>query len=171
MSPELILYPAYPMFLVFIATFARLAQLRFGAVSSGKVDPAYYRLFAGGEEPPEIRVVSRHFQNQFEVPPLFYTAVLIAYVTHSVNVWTVLLAWAYVALRIVHTVVHLGSNDVLTRFRLVRREQPRPHGPLDERVRHDRLRLKPPPRPLEGRGGWRCGWPVRYWHGRAQRLS
>jgi hypothetical protein len=118
MSPERILYPAYPMFLVFVATFARLAQLRFGAVSSGKMDPAYYRLFAGGEEPPEIRVVSRHFQNQFEVPPLFYTAVLIAYVTHSVNVWTVFLAWAYVALRIVHTVVHLGSNDVLTRFRL-----------------------------------------------------
>src|SRR5262249_59315646 len=53
----------------------------------------------------------------------------------------------------------------------IRREQPRPHGPLDERVRHDRLRLKPPPRPLEGRGGWHCGWPVRYWHGRAQRPS
>ena len=118
MSPERILYPAYPMFLVFVVTFARLAQLRFGAVSSGKVDPAYYRLFAGGEEPPDIRVVSRHFQNQFEVPPLFYTAILIAYVTHSVNLWTVLLAWAYVLLRIVHTIVHLGSNDVLTRFRL-----------------------------------------------------
>src|SRR5262245_15202634 len=118
MSPVLILYPAYPMFLVFIATFARPAPLRVGAVSRREVAPAYYRLFAVGEEPPEIRVVSRHFQNQFEVPPLFYTAILIAYVTHSVNLWTVLLAGAYVALRIVHTVVHLVSNDVLTRFRL-----------------------------------------------------
>src|SRR5262249_60323943 len=108
MSPQLILYPAYPMFLVFIATFARLAQLRFAAVSSGKVDPAYYRLFAGGEEPPEIRVVSRHFRNQFEGPPLFYTAILIPYVTYSVNLWTVLLAWAYVVPRILHTVPQLG---------------------------------------------------------------
>src|SRR5262249_15097446 len=31
----------------------------------------------------------------------------------------------------------------------VRREQPRPRGPLDERVRYGRLRLKSAPRPLE----------------------
>ena len=117
-DPELILYPAFPMFLVFAATFVRLVQLRFGAVSSGTMDPRYYRLFQGGEEPPEIRVVHRHFQNQFEVPPLFYVVVVIAYVTASVNLWTVALAWGYVALRIVHTIVHLGSNDVMSRFRL-----------------------------------------------------
>jgi hypothetical protein len=58
------------------------------------------------------------------VPPLFYTAVLIAYVTHSVNVWTVLLAWAYVGLRIVHTVVHLGSNDVASRSASARASVP-----------------------------------------------
>ena len=27
-------------------------------------------------------------------------------------------AWAYVAIRYLHTWVHLGSNDVLTRFRV-----------------------------------------------------
>ena len=118
MNEKQILYPALPMFLIFVGTFLRLAQLRFAAVSKGKMDPAYYRLFQGGEEPPEIRVVLRHFQNQFEVPPLFYVIVIIAYVTSSVNLWTVLLAWGYVLLRAVHTAVHLGSNDVMTRFRL-----------------------------------------------------
>ena len=96
MNEKQILYPALPMFLIFLGTFLRLAQLRFAAVSKGKMDPAYYRLFQGGEEPPEIRVVHRHFQNQFEVPPLFYVIVLIAYVTSSVNLWTVFLAWGYV---------------------------------------------------------------------------
>lgn len=117
-DPKLILYPAFPMFLIAAITLMRLAQLRFAAVSGGKVDPRYYQLFQGGEEPPHIRVVQRHFDNQFEVPMLFYVVVLLAYVSGTVTLWTLGLAWTYVGLRYVHSYVHLGSNDVLKRFRV-----------------------------------------------------
>jgi hypothetical protein len=36
--------------------------------------------------------------------------------THQVTYWLVACAWAYVALRYVHTYVHLTSNNVVVRF-------------------------------------------------------
>ena len=49
---------------------------------------------------------------------MFYVGIILAYVTHQVNYWLILCAWAYVALRYLHSYVHLTSNDVLTRFRV-----------------------------------------------------
>jgi hypothetical protein len=60
-------------------------------------------------------VISRHFVNLFEMPVLFYVGVIMVYITHNVNTWLVALAWIYVALRYVHSYVHLGSNDVRVR--------------------------------------------------------
>jgi hypothetical protein len=60
-------------------------------------------------------VISRHFINLFELPVLFYVGVIMTYITHNVSAWLVGLAWLYVALRYVHSAVHLGSNDVRVR--------------------------------------------------------
>jgi len=38
------------------------------------------------------------------------------YVTNQVDVWMVGGAWLYVALRYLHTLVHLIRNDVVVRF-------------------------------------------------------
>ena len=43
---------------------------------------------------------------------------ILTYVTDQVTYWMVGCAWAYVAVRYLHSWVHLGSNDVLTRFRV-----------------------------------------------------
>ena len=59
----------------------------------------FYRTFQGGEEPDEIRVVTRSFINQFEVPVLFYVGLILTYVTQQVSYWMVACAWLYVALR------------------------------------------------------------------------
>ena len=116
-SSNLILYPVFAMFALVVGVFLRLAQLRFGAVRGGTMDPGFYRLYQGGEEPENIRVVTRHFINLFEMPVLFYVVVVLTYVSQQTGTWMTLLAWLYVASRYVHTFVHLGTNDVLTRFR------------------------------------------------------
>ena len=41
-----------------------------------------------------------------------------SYVTESVTPLAVALAWGYFALRCVHSVVHLGSNDVRRRLQV-----------------------------------------------------
>jgi hypothetical protein len=74
--------------------------------------------FAVGESarvPTEVSLPNRNFANLFEAPVLFYPVVLAFYVTGTAEVIAIGLAWAYVALRALHSIVHVTSNVV--RFR------------------------------------------------------
>jgi hypothetical protein len=115
-SPNLILYPVFAMFLLVAMVLLRMRSMRFAAVRDKEISPKFYRAFQEGVEPEPLRVISRHFSNLFEVPVLFYVGVLMTYVSHQVTYWMVACAWAYVALRYAHTYVHLTSNDVIVRF-------------------------------------------------------
>jgi hypothetical protein len=115
-SPTLILYPVFAMFLLVAVVLLRMRSMRFAAVRRNEVSVKYYRAFQDGAEPEPLRVISRHFSNLFEVPVLFYVGVIMTYVTHQVNYWLVGCAWAYVALRYVHSYVHLTSNNVVVRL-------------------------------------------------------
>ncbi|WP_197481102.1 MAPEG family protein, partial [Oleiphilus sp. HI0086] len=42
--------------------------------------------------------------------------VILTYITDSVGLVSVVAAWLYVALRLVHSFVHLGNNNVSLRF-------------------------------------------------------
>jgi hypothetical protein len=114
-SPNLILYPVFAMFALVAIVLLRMRRMRFAAVRSGEVSIKYYRAYQEGDEPEALRVVSRHFVNLFEMPVLFYVGVIMTYIAQHVTAWMVLLAWAYVALRYLHSWVHLGSNDVRMR--------------------------------------------------------
>jgi hypothetical protein len=113
-----ILYPAFAMIALTIFCMVRMALLRWFAVRRGEIDPRYFVLFRGYDEPDKLAAYSRHVANLFETPVLFYVIVLTAFVTGQTGSWTLGLAWAYVALRLMHTYVHLTSNVVLTRFRV-----------------------------------------------------
>ncbi|RYF90819.1 MAG: hypothetical protein EON95_16205 [Caulobacteraceae bacterium] len=62
--------------------------------------------------PPEVSLPNRNFANLFEAPVLFYPAMLTFYVTRTADAAAVWLAWGYVALRVLHTLVHVTSNTV-----------------------------------------------------------
>lgn len=111
-----ILYPVFAMFLLVSIVLMRMRAQRFGAVRRQEVDVNFYKAYPDGGEPEALRVIGRHFSNLFEMPVLFYAVVLMIYVTHHVSTFLVACAWLYVALRYVHTVIHLGSNDVMARF-------------------------------------------------------
>jgi hypothetical protein len=113
-----ILYPAFVMIALTIFCMVRLALLRGAAVRSGEIDPRFFILFRGYEEPDKLAAYSRHVANLFEAPLLFYVIILMAFVTGQSGGWVLGLAWAYVGLRFIHTYVHLTSNVVLTRFRI-----------------------------------------------------
>ena len=113
-----ILYPAFAMMALTMFCMVRLGLLRWVAVSRGEVDPKFFRLFRGYEEPKKLAAYSRHVVNLFEAPLLFYVIILTAFVTGQSNNWLTRLAWTYVALRFFHSYVHLTSNVVLIRFRI-----------------------------------------------------
>lgn len=116
MTQELIFYPSIAMFALTAGVLVRMGIMRYRAVAAGEVDPRYYRLYTGAEEPLELRKLGRHVQNHFEVPPLFHLVVLMLYVTGQVNLLSLVLAWLFVALRALHSAIHLGRNVVPRRF-------------------------------------------------------
>ena len=111
-----ILYPALALIGLTLFCLVRLGIVRYVAVRDRVIDPKYFRLFRGDEEPEKLRANSRHVQNLFEAPILFYAITLIAYVSEAATSLTLILAWTYVFLRYVHSYVHLTSNVVLQRF-------------------------------------------------------
>ncbi len=113
-----IIYPAFAMMALTIFCMTRLGLLRWAAVRSGEINPKFFILFRGYEEPDKLAVYSRHVVNLFEAPLLFYVIILTAFVTGQSAIWLLALAWTYVALRYFHSYVHLTSNVVLIRFRI-----------------------------------------------------
>ena len=118
MDPTAVLYPALAMFFLTFTVIIYMGVARYTAVVKGQVKLKFYRLFKDGEQPERLELLARHVQNHFEVPPLFYLALLFIYVTGQVSLLKVVLAWLYFASRCLHTYIHLGSNNVWNRFRV-----------------------------------------------------
>jgi hypothetical protein len=57
-----------------------------------------------------------NLRNLFELPVLFYLAVVVAVQTNQVTPITLALAWLFVALRILHSAIHCSYNKVIHRF-------------------------------------------------------
>ncbi len=111
----------YPMFAMVLITFGVLLTLfrsRVRAVRQGQVTTAYFKTYQGEAEPDSSAKAARHFTNLFEAPTLFYVVCLAAMITHLTGFVMQLLAWVYVAARLAHAVVHLGSNRLRSRVRV-----------------------------------------------------
>lgn len=109
----------YPMFMLVMLTYVVMlitVRVRLGSVRSGRVPLDYFALMSGHEVPEMVAKTSRHFSNLFEVPVLFYTAGLLYLVLGLSDSLTIYLAWAYVVVRVIHTCIHLGYNNVLHRL-------------------------------------------------------
>jgi hypothetical protein len=57
-----------------------------------------------------------NFRNLFEVPVLFYALGAVALATHQIPGWLVVGAWAFVALRALHSFIHCTYNKVMHRL-------------------------------------------------------
>jgi hypothetical protein len=65
--------------------------------------------------PDDAKLASNAFDNQFQLPVLFYVAVFAA--LYLGPVWfEAALAWGFVISRIVHAAIHVTSNHVIRRF-------------------------------------------------------
>ncbi|MDP9199668.1 MAG: MAPEG family protein [Pseudomonadota bacterium] len=112
-----ILWPAFALVALTLVIVMRLARQRFAAVKSGRIDPRFYKVFRGDGEPEEVAATARNLVNLYEMPTLFYAGTAIAYAAGQSGALLVTLAWSYVALRFLHSAIHVGRNKVLWRFR------------------------------------------------------
>src|SRR5438105_4586019 len=85
-----------------------LARVR--AVRARRLSPQAFRPGESPAVPAEVAVLNRNFMNLLEMPVLFYVVSLGFYVGHAVDGTALRLAWGYVALRLVHSAIHLTFN-------------------------------------------------------------
>src|SRR5260370_25413945 len=108
------------MFAMVVLTAIVLVTLfrsRVGAVRQGLVSAAYFRIYQGEVEPESSAKPARHFANLFEAPVLFYVFCLAAMIKYFTGLGMQILAWTYVAAKIMHACVHLGGNRLRQRIR------------------------------------------------------
>ena len=86
-----------------------LPMARYRAIRAGAVDWDDFAPAEAARVPEPARRVNRALVNLLEVPVIFYALVLACLMALA-------LAWAYVALRMAHTIVHLSYNRVTHRF-------------------------------------------------------
>ncbi|WP_332696661.1 MAPEG family protein [Bosea sp. (in: a-proteobacteria)] len=109
-----LIYPALAQilwtFVVLTITFLRRKKA-FAAREVSLADVA-----VSNERYPEpARLAAANFSNQFETPVLFFALVLIAIHVGATGYVMAALAWAFVATRVVHTLIHTGTNRLQQR--------------------------------------------------------
>jgi hypothetical protein len=89
--------------------------LRIHAVRSKVV---HTRDIALGEPnwPPRATQIANAYRNQFELPVLFYLAVVLAVIFGRATLAFVVLSWLFVGTRLTHAAVHTTTNRVSHRF-------------------------------------------------------
>ena len=75
-----------------------------------------FQLGESGRTPQRAVLANRNYMNLLELPVLFYVVSLMFFAAGNWPALALTLAWAYVGLRIVHSLIHLSFNHVMTRF-------------------------------------------------------
>ena len=102
-----------------LVTF-NLARVRLAAIKSGQTTGlGYFKTFQGDStEPENVQKVQRNYHNLLQAPMLFYAAGAAALALGIADAILLYLAWGYVALRVIHSYIHITSNVVIVRFRI-----------------------------------------------------
>lgn len=116
LEKHLILWPVAAMAALTFVVLNLMPFARVIAVRAGKAKVSDFR-YGETETVPQIaRLINRNYMNLLELPVLFYVVCLILFIDDALTPAALALAWAFVAFRAGHTVLHLTINNVLIRL-------------------------------------------------------
>lgn len=116
MKQTSILIPAMMLIGWTLLVLLLIPYQRFKAFFAGRVSTLDFKFGESAQVPSEVSMPNRNLMNLLEIPVLFYVLCLTLYVTHTADGLAVALAWVYVGLRAIHSLIHLGYNHVMHRF-------------------------------------------------------
>ena len=113
-----LLAPLMALVLWSFVMWAWLYATRIPAIVRGNIvyDPQRPSEEFNARLPARVRWKADNYNNLMEQPTLFYAVTLTLALLGAGDIWNVGLAWAYVALRVLHSLVHALINVVLIRF-------------------------------------------------------
>jgi len=98
--------------------FAIMAPARFYFLRMKHPQTAAHTKNLKGLLPPWTERVSDNYNHLFEQPVVFYVIALSIVVINNIEPFMIQLAWTYVALRVLHSIVQITFNFVPLRFTL-----------------------------------------------------
>ena len=117
MPDQAIFAPMLGMFVLTFVVWVYMYAKRIPFITQNELGPDELTPARLAElSPPAVANPSDNLKNLFEMPVLFYATCLYLYVTGQVDSVYVTAAWAFTALRFVHSAVHCTVNIVLLRF-------------------------------------------------------
>ena len=115
-NPDLIFIPIILMVIATFAVYIILSKVRVQLFKDGK---ATLESFSIGEgQPSESIKLNNVLKNQFELPILFYVVCLSLYVTQTVTIINLALAFLFVLFKALHIKEHIKDNVVKKRRNL-----------------------------------------------------
>lgn len=116
MSPTLIFLPVLAQILLTVALYVTLQRVKQRAARAGEVDESRRALHEDAW-PAYVQQVNNSIRSQFEVPVLFYMLCFMLFALGAAGVAAQVLAWVFVASRVVHAWIHTHSNVIPVRRR------------------------------------------------------
>lgn len=116
MSATAILHPVFILGFWTILVLVLVGYRRVGAARRGRVRSEDFKFGESRSVPPEVSLPNRNYINLLELPVLFYVVCIVLYITGQSTITMVFLAWFYVVVRVVHSLIHLSYNNLMHRF-------------------------------------------------------
>ena len=95
----------------------RMFQTRVGEMKRRRIHPQSVAQSAQMAQLVEDSRAADNFRNLFELPVLFYAAMLLCLQAGIDSMAILVLTWAFVALRALHSYIHCTYNRVMDRFK------------------------------------------------------
>lgn len=113
---KLILIPVFVQVLLTSIVMIVMGRRRIRAAKNKEISVSAFKTMnlTGANE--QVIATSRNFDNQFQMPMLYLFSVLFTLQFGLADLAYVILGAFYVLLRVLHSLIHIGSNKVRLRF-------------------------------------------------------
>ena len=116
MQNPALLYPIFALAAWTGLVLMLIPVTRIRAARKREVVAKDFRYGESASVPGHVSIPNRNYMNLLELPVLFYVVCLLLFVTNNHSALAVQLAWAFVALRVLHSLIHLSYNNVIHRL-------------------------------------------------------
>ena len=111
-----IFWPVIAQVLLVLAVAVRMYLARVAEMRARRIRPQAIATSQTAAEALKNVAAADNFRNLFEAPVLFFAVCGALAITDTVTPLQLGLAWAYVGLRTVHSIIHVTYNRVIHRF-------------------------------------------------------
>ncbi len=111
-----IFHPAFVLAALTFLVWCRLYVVRIRQMKRERIHPQAVATSAQATAKLTDSRAADNFRNLFELPVLFYLALVVAALAGIVSTVLLTLAWLFVALRIAHSAIQCTYNKVMHRF-------------------------------------------------------